>query len=282
MSDLNERQVAALRALSRGEVIAPGPTMAALKRRGLVVPIDRTGRDTRTVRLTKEGRAVLAELDAEGADAKGAKVQLSPGVTTWGGQAIPDADLRQLLALLDHGTAITRTLYHQWRIEQTATLAGAIDPTKLDRTIRAALADGLVEEVTTGRSGTTRLSLSAAPIHLARDDSETWCGRRITRAGRDRIRYAMGSAQGPVHQRCVERSADPGKRAAPAPAPYKVDEVVRFRHNGAATGRLFRVVEVDGLDGDMVRVVWDNPPEDFTDEINARWVGVGMVERPPA
>ena len=218
MSDLNERQVAALRALSRGEVIAAGPTRAALLRRGLIAwSHDELGRRI-TVEITDAGREKLAEIDRWAAARDGersSEATLSPGATVRDGLVIPDANFLQLLSLLDHGVRITRTLYRQWRIERAGTLVGAIDPARLDLAIRAALDVGLVDLETGVGPGVDNRSyrLVAAPIHLARNDHETWCGRRILRAGGDRIRYTTGSADGPVHQRCVERSVNRRKQA---------------------------------------------------------------------
>jgi hypothetical protein len=112
---------------------------------------------------------------------------------------VTDQELIQLLTLLDQGVTITRKLYDPWMIEGSVF---PIDREKLDRTVRAAAFYRLVEVV----DGSKGYVLRAEPIHLARTNDETWCGRRIQRASTNRFRYTYRSVPGPKHAPCLRAS----------------------------------------------------------------------------
>lgn len=206
MNELTEPMIAILRKVARGDQPKPGATRSALLRRGLV-----EWSAPNEVALTDAGRVALDALDGKVpatpqpgsnpdgsrmyATSDGPSVLLSP---TTEPAEVPDAELLQLLALLDSGVRITRRLYQAWRVDGSPI---TLDPVKVDRAARAAIADGLATRTVEGIAGREVFVLRAEPIHLAKNDSESVCKRRLRRAGGQRLRYTTDASKA-THDRC--------------------------------------------------------------------------------
>lgn len=198
MVKLSDAMIKALRELAAGRVIAAGPTMAALKRRGLVVPIDRTGRDTRTLRLTSAGRdalAQLAQLAKKDEAPAGPTVRLTPPALSVPIEA-SDGELLQLLAMMDAGMRVRRMSYRPWRVDSIDGFVFAewLNTDRLDRVATAATWFGLAREVSFGNGW---YGLSAEPIHL-----DTGRCRHPLRNTTDRLRITSDPSK-VTHQGCM-------------------------------------------------------------------------------
>jgi hypothetical protein len=165
----------------------------------------------------------------------------------------PDAEVLQLLALLDGGVRVVRQPYQEWRCRTFVPL----DPGKLHRAAVTASRRGLAFPATAHGGGYV---LHAAPIHLDAGNGATRCGDPLD-VRPCRLRY----------------TADPTKVTHEKCRPIKAGDVVRFK--GGDMVNTYDVTELDGDGNHYARVWWNNPPEDYTDEIVGRWVPLSRLER---
>lgn len=233
MAKLSEAQIKGLRAVERGEgSTVPARTRDALKARFLVKTDDSTG--VRVLLLTPSGRSALREheravkqeqeqaerasrpvpgsafvepsartapvmgleYDEEPDDfpcCSGPSVRLTPapaGVE----QEATDAEILQLLTLLDSGVKISRALYQGYVV--TGPLPFRVDLDALNRAARDAVRFGLARQEFVDRL----YRLSAEPIHLEQRDWDTKCGRSVY-PGSGRYRVTTDPAK-VTHDRC--------------------------------------------------------------------------------